>query len=265
MKIGIVGLGIVGSAIRHGFEKLNHDVSVHDISQDTKILDVVNTQVCYICVPTPYREGSSDNSSIVRSVIRQLVELNYDGVIAVKSTVLPGSTERFISEYQSAKICFVPEFLRERCAVDDFIIGQDLCVIGTEDNEIFELVKKTHGPYPEVVVQTTPTEAEFIKYFNNTFSAALITYANSLYEVCRFFDVDYDKVKSTISHRSFVPNRYLDCDEELRGFGGPCLPKDTKTFDCFIKSLGIDVNFFESILDQNKRYKTTVFKGMRDE
>lgn len=55
MKIGIVGLGIVGSAVKHGFEKLGHKVSWHDIKDNTKIEDVLDTEIVYLCVPTPQR------------------------------------------------------------------------------------------------------------------------------------------------------------------------------------------------------------------
>ena len=265
MNLGIIGLGVVGSAIRHGFETLGHDVFVHDLKLETNVQDILNTEICYICVPTPYQDDSPDNSYVVDSVIEDLVKLNYSGIIAIKSTILPGSTENFQSKYPSNKICFVPEFLRERCAEDDFISNHDVCVVGTEDSEIFEAIKISHGNFPEVFVQTTPTEAEFIKYFNNTFAAALITYANSFYEVCKRVGANYDIVRSAIMHRSFMPTHYLDCDETLRGFGGPCLPKDTKAFNSLIKSLNLDIDFFDTLLKENSKYKTTVFKGMRGE
>ena len=53
MEIGIIGLGVVGSAVEHGFRKLGHHVKPHDIKYDTQIDDLLNCEVCYVCVPTP--------------------------------------------------------------------------------------------------------------------------------------------------------------------------------------------------------------------
>jgi len=265
MNIGIVGLGVVGGAIRHGFERLGHKISYHDIKFNTNIENILTTEVNYICVPTPSREDGSCDVSIVERVVKELVDAGYGGIIAIKSTVIPGTTRKLQERYSGNKICFVPEFLRERCALTDFVENHDLCVVGTKDDEVFEIIKKTHGRFPEKIIQTTPTEAELIKYFNNTFFATLITYANSFYEVCNALGADYGNIKEAISNRKFISNYYLDCSVNLRGFGGVCLPKDTKALACLIEQLNLDIDFFDTILSENSKYKTTVYDGMRNE
>ena len=74
MNIGIIGLGIVGSAIKFGFEKLGNDIFYHDIKHNTSITDVLDTEVCYICVPTPSNEDGSCDISIVEKVIDELLQ-----------------------------------------------------------------------------------------------------------------------------------------------------------------------------------------------
>ena len=111
MKIGIAGLGIIGSACKYGFEKLGHKVNFHDPKfEESKFEHLLNTDIIYICVPTPSNEDGSCNTSIVRKVIDDLMCVNYKGVIAIKSTVEPGTTESLINQYMNDKICFVPEF-----------------------------------------------------------------------------------------------------------------------------------------------------------
>ena len=56
---------------------------------------------------------------------------------------------------------------------------------------------------------------------------------------------------------------YLDCNDNVRGFGGMCLPKDTSALVSLIKELNLDVDFFNMVLNENEKYKTTVFNGMR--
>ena len=72
MKIGIIGLGVVGSACKAGFERIGHDVKCHDIKLYTNIEDVLDTEVCFVSVPTPSDENGSCNTSIVQKVVKEL-------------------------------------------------------------------------------------------------------------------------------------------------------------------------------------------------
>ncbi len=264
MKVGVVGLGIVGSAVQHGFEKLGHSVRVHDIRLDTSLTDVLDTEVVYLCVPTPRADDGRCDISIIETVVSDLLEThNYQGVVAVKSTVEPGTTVSFQKQFENDKIAHVPEFLRERVAIADFIENHDICVIGTESDEVFELIKESHGHYPKNFIKLSPTEAEVAKYFNNVYNAALITFANAFYEVCQTVGADYGRIKAAMVQRDHISNKYLDCNDNLRGFGGMCLPKDTSALAAFVKEHGLPITLFDAIVEDNKNYETTVFEGMR--
>jgi len=265
MKIGIVGLGVVGSAVRYGFEKLGHTVGYHDIKYNTSLDDVVDTEVCYICVPTPTRGEGECDVSIVREVVLELNSREYKGVVAIKSTVAPGTTRSLQESFPNLDLCFVPEFLRERCPEVDFMENHDLCIIGTDSDEVFNIIKKCHGKYPKVFKQMSSVEAELSKYFNNIFNATLIIFANSFYEVCQRLGADYASVKDAMTIRSHIPDLYLDCNESFRGFGGMCLPKDTKAIAALCENMHLDIEFFKMLLKENSKYKITVFTGMRKE
>jgi UDPglucose 6-dehydrogenase len=264
MKIGIIGLGIVGSAVRHGFEKLGHKVSYHDIKHETKIEDVLDTEIAYLCVPTPQMENGHCDTSIIESVVEELIEkFSYQGIIALKSTVVPGTTRKLQEKYDNQRICHVPEFLRERVAISDFTDNHDVCIIGTEAEWIFDKIKESHGYFPKQFIRLSPTEAELSKYFNNVYNAMLITFANGFYELCQMYEADYTRIKSAMVQRDHIANKYLDCNENIRGFGGVCLPKDTSAIAALVKELGLPTRLFEAIVQDNKNYKTTVFEGMR--
>ena len=224
MDIGIVGIGIVGGAIKHGFKKLGHKIIVHDIKLKTKIGDVVNADIVFICVPTPSTPNGDCDTSVVESVVSELSNLEYKGVICIKSTVKPGTTKKLSEDFPTLNLSFVPEFLRERCAISDFIENHDLCVIGTDSKKTFDLIKKVHGKYPKNIVQLSVTESEFVKYFSNTYNAILITFANNFYEICKKMGVDYTNVKDAVVRRSHINDQYLDCNDNFRGYGGVCLP-----------------------------------------
>ena len=157
----------------------------------------------------------------------------------------------------------MPEFLRERVAVADFIENHDVCIVGTGSDAVFDIVKESHGEYPRKFVKLTPTEAEIAKYFNNVYNAMLIVFANGFYEICQRYGANYSHIKSAMVQRDHITNKYLDCNDNLRGFGGVCLPKDTQAIDAIVRELNLPMQLFSAIVEDNKLYKTTVFEGMR--
>jgi UDPglucose 6-dehydrogenase len=262
MKIGVIGLGVVGKAIRHGFTRIGHDVFGYDIAlPETKLEDALAGEVVFVCVSTPTATDGSCDTSIVEQVMGQINEAGYTGLVAVKSTVEPGTTDKLIKQYPHLRIAFCPEFLREKATYTDFVEQHDICVIGTYSKEDFELLKRVHDPLPQNFAHVTPLEAEFAKYFFNVFNALRIVYANQFYDVCKATGADYQKIKNAMTHHRVMPPAYLDCNEKFRGFGGTCLPKDTSAFAQFAKKVlgeAWGLSIFEGIVEINKHYKTTV-------
>lgn len=265
MRIGIVGLGIVGEAVRQGLARIGHNVSGHDIKIPGSTLDqLLDTEVCFISVPTKTDDEGVCDTRIVEEVVKDLADRGYAGVVSIKSTVTPGLTDRLKERHPGLRLAFCPEFLRERSAFTDFFENQDVCAIGAYTDEDYAVIEAAHGSIPKAFSRVTPLEAEFVKYFSNVFNAMRIVFANEFYEVCKAAGADYTKVKDTVVKRANIPNAYLDCNENSRGFGGVCLPKDTKAFATYAKSLGLGhLALFDTIVAENEKFKTTVFDGMR--
>lgn len=264
MKLGIVGLGAVGSANKEGFEYLGHEVAGHDIKFETKISNVIETEIVFLCVPTPQANDGSCDTSIIESVIQELNLHNYKGIIAIRSTVVPGFTQRMIEKYKNLTICFVPEFLRERCAADDFINNHKLLAIGTHDIWVYRKLVKAHGNLPEHTEHLTPSEAEVLKYYNNVYAALRVTFANVMYEICDKLDCDYTTIKNAYIKTGKATDMYLDVNPGLRGYGGMCLPKDTQAIAALLDQLNLDFGLIKSIHNDNSKLKKTVFNGMRE-
>ena len=263
MKIGIIGLGVVGSACRYGFQLIGHTVSVHDTRLNSSLKNLLDTDIVYVCVPTPENTDGSCNVDAVEEIVADLYKFQYKGVIALKSTSAPGTTQKLIDKYR-LRICFVPEFLRERCAVDDFVNNHELLAVGTDDPQIYEIVVKSHGSLPKYTSMLNSTEAEVLKYFSNVFNAVRVVFSNNMFEICKSLGLDYTKIKDTYLLRKTASPDYMDVNEDLRGYGGQCLPKDTKALDALVKQLGLDLKLFEAIDSDNQKFKRTVFPGMRD-
>lgn len=262
MKLGIIGMGVVGNANATGFRLLEHEVVEHDIKFDTEIKDVADTEVVFLCLPTPAVDGACD-TSVIESVIQDLINISYKGVVCIRSTVEPGFTERMIDEYTMLTICCAPEFLRERAAADDFINNHELLAIGTDDPYVYKKIVEAHGHLPKVVKQLSPTEAEILKYFNNSYAALRIVFANVFYELCGKFDCDYSQVKDAYVQTGKTKNMYLDVNNRLRGYGGMCLPKDVAALAHTLKQNGLEFELIDSIKNDNENFKSTTFSGMR--
>lgn len=256
MKIGVVGIGAVGNAIKKGFSFLNHEVYIHDIKLNTKLSDVLNTEIVYICVPTPIGKDGSCDTSIVEKVVDDLHKLNYDGIICIKSTVVPGTTQKLIKKYLNTKICHVPEFLRERYAYEDFVDNHNILVIGSTYNPATKLIIESHGHLPKETKCLQPQEAELVKYFSNSYKASKIIFANSFAALCKNEGVDYELVKDTYLLHGVREHEYFSVTDKLRGFGGACLPKDVSALKGYVEQNDIDIKLFEFLINENKKFTT---------
>lgn len=258
MKIGVIGLGMVGEAVAFGLQWVGHTVVGYDRNPDknqSPASELAATEMIFVCVPTPPSgpDGSCDISAI-ESVISNLKRDRYWGLVVIKSTVTPGTTER-LAKYSGLRLAFCPEFLRERARFSDFVDNHELCVAGVFSEPDALLIRKAHGDLPKHFVQMTPTEAELAKYFVNCFNAQRVVFANAFYDVCKTLGADYGVIKDAVCHRSGIRPDYLTCNEQTREFGGACLPKDTKAFASFVYSLGLRTGVFEHIVTENDRVK----------
>jgi len=257
MNIGIIGLGVVGSAVRFGLEKKQgHKIFSYDKKDPiTSIEDVFNNaDVIFICVSTPIGSDGACDVSAVESVCIELNNLaSQKGVkkdVVIKSTVEPGITDRLAKELFYLRFAFNPEFLKEQAAIHDFC-NQDICVIGTEHNDLYQKIVAVHGNLVKEYIRTTPINAEFVKYFLNVFNSTRIVFANLFYDLVKKVGADYNEIKSIVVRRHNMIDYYLDCNENMRGFGGKCLPKDTLALQAFAKKMGVNYDFLNGMLSDN--------------
>lgn len=257
MTIGIIGVGVVGEAIRRGFAEIGHTTKTFDIKDSaTSLNDVLSADVVFVCVPSPQSESGRCDISIVERTIQDLATCNYTGLVAIKSTVEPGTVDRLSKQFPAMRLSFCPEFLRQRCAYEDFMHHNDVCVIGVYSDEDFEVLQEAHGTIPAQFSRLSPLEAEFTKYFINCFNALRVLYASQFYDVCKKAGADYAKIKEAATKHHAVPDIYLDCNDSLRGFGGACLPKDTSAFAYYTRKLLPEAEplLFEAVVEINKQY-----------
>jgi UDPglucose 6-dehydrogenase len=255
MKIGIIGRGVVGDATYCGLAQIGNQVNHYDVNdKSTKIDDMSDRDIVFVCVPTEANDNGRCDTSIVENIISTLVSIEFSGIIAIKSTVIPGTTDALIKKHSSTSICYVPEFLREKSAHSDFFDGNDVLIIGSHDHNAAEKIAKAHKFIAKSVSIVKPIEAEISKYFNNVHNAMEITFANGVYEVCQQLGADYQEVLNAVGKRQNINTDYLKCSDFYRGYTGKCLPKDTQAWVLLTQDLGLDISLFESIIRDNRKY-----------
>ncbi len=215
MKIGVVGVGAVGSATARTFEILGHEVSRCDLGKGYD--EDPTGDVIFVCI---WDSGDMTN---VCKVVDQWQDSCH--VMAIKTTLLPGITDHLIHMYGN-HICFCPEFLTEATAQADSM-EPDKIIIGAVGTK--PLLDELFDPFCCDKTYMSPVEAEILKLALNAHHALKVTFANEIADICERYSADYAAVREGMEQDRYVTPHHLDIDHGgYRGYGGKCLPKDTQ-------------------------------------
>ena len=235
--IGIVGKGFVGGAMYENFKDV-FNVLVWDTDESKRNVEsfekfVQNSDIVFVCVPTPMKDSGECDTSIVESVVKEISTIDRRKYVVIKSTVTPGTTER-LSKDLSMTIGFNPEFLTEANAYNDFRF-QPLIVLGADDQGINAVLSQIYSEFntkvenAAYVVSRTTKEAELFKYLANSFLATKVIFANEFKLLCDKADVDYNRIAeiAVLDKRLGKTHWKVPGPDGKLGFGGSCFPKDT--------------------------------------
>ena len=297
MKISIIGTGYVGIISAVGWANLGHTVTC--IDTDVNKIKNVNLGIPPIyeegleerlkkTIITGNLKGAVDYSSISEADIMLIsvgTPSSQDGsmdmkyvklatesiakyisskftIIAVRSTVVPGTTETIVGETitritnkkpgKEFGLAMIPEFLKEGTAIEDFDLP-DRIIMGTSDEKTKSILSELHKPFSCPKQFTNIKTAEMIKYTSNSFLATKISFTNEIASICEKLNVEVDDVMYGVGLDTRIGNKFLVAGS---GFGGSCFPKDVKALIHESNRLGVPPIVLESVMELNKKQQT---------
>jgi UDPglucose 6-dehydrogenase len=282
MKIGLIGAGRLGICLALLMENAGYDVLVSDIREDyvenlnKKIITTAEPHVTehlkkatnieattdnkrvidecdiiFTLVATPSSSDGSYDVSSVWNVVKDFQETkDVEGkTLIVGCTTNPGDCERFQEQLKSygVSVIYNPEFIAQGSIIKD-LTNADMVLIGGDNEEVMDILsdmyKKIQVIKPKIS-RMSLTAAELVKLAVNCYLTTKISYANMLGEVMTIagLEDEIENVLNAIGNDSRVGTKYLRYGY---GFGGPCLPRDNRSFAAFAKKLGLTYNLGET-------------------
>jgi len=242
-EVAIIGYGVVGKAMH----KIFPDAYIYDINVGFE-LEVNECELAIICVPTPPKEDGSVDTSIVEEVLSWVKT----PLILVKSTVPPGFCERH-------GVNFSPEYIGEsRYQItpwkymdkDDPRLHDFLIVGGKDAEKIAEIFQEKLGP-EKTYYLCTSTEAEIMKYMENSYFAMKVLWAHEFKELCDKLGASYMKCREGWALDNRVDKMHTSVFRQ-KGFGGKCFPKDVSGIVNFADSVGVNMSVLKAVYNKNK-------------
>jgi len=278
-SIFIVGSGLVGQAtgkglVAKGFRVTFIDVRPAIVNQlrqqgyeafEASEVKKTDADIFMLSVPTYSLKPGINRLDFVKeaatSIGGWLSKTDKYCLVVVRSTVLPGTIKEIVTpilEEHSGKsagrdfgICANPEYLRERCAEEDFL-NPWLVLIGELDKRSGDLLQEVYHWVDCPVYRLPIKEAEIQKFVHNLFNAAKISFFNEMRLVCRQMGLDCEKVFPLVAQSAEAIWNHSYGTRDLGPFAGSCLPKDTIAFLSWAKEQGMETPLVDAMLKVNE-------------
>ena len=268
MKIGVAGVGYVGGAVGTFFIDKGEEVFLYDkYKNGMQNIDVLlDCDIVFLCLPTLVYENGTYDLEPLYDVSHFLCEAEYEGLVVIKSTVMPG-TCRELSNTFNLRVVHNPEFLTARRALADFYNPTQIVIGGwSQDSKQLAALYRKHffGTGSAVTTDITLEEAEMMKVACNAFYAVKVQFFNELFAICKKEHAKYENVKDMMLANGWINPMHTDVpgqDGKL-SYGGACVIPNTNILSANSITKASDLKSGDTIYDGYNYVKVTKV-GMR--
>jgi len=261
MRIGICGFGFVGKAINSFFQKdctdIVPDIVIYDKYKEMNNFNILaDTDLLYICIPTPYDVCiQSYDMTEMDNTLLLLAQIEYKGIILIKSTILPEYCEQINATYDQLKIIHNPEFLSAATAANDFA-NQSHIILGytVQSREVIPMIELFYKKlFPLALISiTTSNVAAITKLACNSFYATKVQFFTEIFLLCNKVDVDFNEVKKLMLNNKWINTMHTSVpgsDGQI-SFGGACLPKDINALNQFMLEKKTENHLLDAVIKE---------------
>ncbi len=205
----------------------------------------------FLCVPTPAGPEGGTNLSFLEAAAIEIARSLRPGTVVVNKSTAPPGTARFLTRVMGradVPVASNPEFLRQGSAVHDFL-NPDRVVVGAADAAVAERVAGLYASIDAPVLTTDPASAETVKYAANAFLAMKLSFSNAVAALCEAVGADVDDVLWGMGRDRRIGGDYL---RPGPGWGGSCLPKDTRALIDAASAAGYDFALLRTVVEANE-------------
>lgn len=297
-RIVVVGAGYIGLPTAAGFADVGYDVvcvdsnaakikfltagqvDLHEpnlqdlvraglrtkrLSFSTDIIESVrDASIVFVCVPTPQGDDGAADLSYVETVARSVAPVLRPGAVLVTRSTVPAGTAAMlvdIIERRDVHVASNPEFLREGSAVRDFF-NPDRILIGATEATVRRRLAELYSVFGAPVIVTDIVTAELTKHAANAFLATRLSFVNSMANICEAAGADVHEMMRVVGLDPRIGSRFLSAGP---GWGGSCLPKDTRALAYLARQLGEPFTQLESTVISNERQFDRVVRRLAEQ
>lgn len=256
-RVVIIGVGFVGDAIYRSLSE--HSISSELVAIDpaqgfnTPYSEIKDFDAAFVCVPSPQLEDGSADTSILESVLKELDNVDFTGVIISKVTAPPGKYQELQKTYKN--LIHAPEFLTAANSYADYeqgtfaIIGGSVAAYRNEAERIIRISQ----PKLNYVVHCAIGEASLAKYVINSFLATKVVFMNEMAELAETNGIDWNVVSAAVTKDIRIGNSHMKVpgSDGQYGFGGMCFPKDTNALLRYAGQTGCNLDVLNAAVEKN--------------
>jgi len=243
MRVGIIGYGLVGKVVHYS---INWSAVIYDPKKGYNDFGpIINTGIVFVCVPTPTKDCQQDFSAVEES-LQKLLTARYNGLVVIKSTILPQNLSDCITGFNPLSICHVPEFLNSYNPFE----FQDKHIIGAQNSFQVKTYKIFFPNHQFVIVD--PLTAAMIKYAHNLHGVLKVTFFHEIFEICKAEGINYrELIRALMFINNNVGPIYTQVYADGKpGFGGTCFPDNATSF-----VHEYDIKTIEACIERNKSWR----------